>query len=159
MILAIGAITDGADGTARSMLLLTGNQKILLYIAAVGLILQFGLDLFLIPRYGIAGAAVAEVAVSIVLSTSMLLGVKRLLKMSPYDGRYLKGLLATVVAGLGLYLIGTRWISVLTIRVAVRGSIAVAIFTVVMLAVGLDSEDRQVAAAVLERYFRQARDR
>ena len=89
----------------------------------------------------------------------MLLGVKRLLKMSPYDGRYLKGLLATVVAGLGLYLIGTRWISVLTIRVAVRGSIAVAIFTVVMLAVGLDSEDRQVAAAVLERYFRQARDR
>jgi len=42
MILAIGAITDGTDGTARSMLLLTGNQKILLYIAAVGLILQFG---------------------------------------------------------------------------------------------------------------------
>jgi len=158
MILSIGAVIDSADGTALSMLLLTGHQKILLRISAVSLILQFGLDLFLIPRYGIVGAAMAEVGVSIMLSTSMLVAVKRLFGMSPYDGRYLKGLLATVVTGVGLYLTGTHWISIVAIRLIVRGCIAVAIFAAVMLAAGLDSEDRQVVVALVEKYFRRGSD-
>jgi O-antigen/teichoic acid export membrane protein len=158
LILTVAAVTDGADGTARSMLLLTGHQKVLMRISAVGLIVQFGLDLFLIPRYGGTGAAMAEVLVSVVLGASMLLGVKRFLGMLPYDGRYLKGLLATLLTAAGLYLIGTLGISILAIRVALRGGIAIAIFAAIMLAAGLDPEDRQVVAALLERYFRRGRD-
>ena len=43
------------------MLLLTGHQKALLVISAAVLVLQIGLDVVLIPRYGIVGAAVADV--------------------------------------------------------------------------------------------------
>jgi O-antigen/teichoic acid export membrane protein len=155
MILSIGALIDNADGTARSMLLLTGNQKMLLRIAAMSLILQFGLDLYLIPRYGIAGAAVAEVAASILLSASMLVAVKRVLGMSPYDRRYLKGLLAWGVTGAGLYLI--RPPGMLAIRLALRALIACLVFAAVILALGLDSEDRQVALAAFRRSLRQYR--
>jgi O-antigen/teichoic acid export membrane protein len=137
------------------MLLLTGNQKMLLRIAAMSLILQFGLDLYLIPRYGIAGAAVAEVAASILLSASMLVAVKRVLGMSPYDRRYLKGLLAWGVTGAGLYLI--RPPGMLAIRLALRALIACLVFAAVILALGLDSEDRQVALAAFRRSLRQYR--
>ena len=153
LILSIGAIIDSADGTARSMLLLTGHQQVLLRIAAASLPVQIILDVCLIPRFGIAGAAVAEVVLSILLSTWMLLAVRRLLGMSPYDRRYVKGLLATFVAGAGLYLIGTSGISTPAVRLMLRGSLAVAIFGAVMLAAGLDSEDRLLLVAALKRYI------
>lgn len=159
LILSIGAIIDSADGTARSMLLLTGHQQILVRIAAASLVAQIILDVCLIPRFGIAGAAVAEVVLSILLSVWMLLAVRRLLGMSPYDRRYLKGLLATLVTGAGLYLIGSSEISTPAIRLMLRGSIAVAIFGAVMLAAGLDSEDRLLLVAAWKRYFVGDRDR
>jgi len=67
-------------------------------------------------------------------------------------------LLATVITGAGLYLNGTHWISIVAIRLIVRGCIAVAIFAAVMLAAGLDSEDRQVVVALVEKYFRRGSD-
>ena len=155
VILSIGAVIDNADGTTRPMLLLTGHQNVLLRISAVSLILQFLLDLCLIPRYGIAGAALAEVAVSILLSTSKLVAVKWVLGMSPYDGRYLKGILAWAVTGAGLYLIRPRGISIVAMRVTFRACIGVVVFAAVILAAGLDSEDRQVAVAALRRRFRR----
>jgi O-antigen/teichoic acid export membrane protein len=153
VLLSIAAVIDSADGAARPMLLLTGHQKALLRISAVGMIMQFVLDLYLIPRYGIAGAAIAEVIVGVVLTTSKLLAVNRLLGMSPYDRRNVKGLLAAIAAGIGLYLIRPHGISFPAIRLILRAVLAVAIFAAAMLAVGVDLEDKQVVVAIWEKYF------
>jgi len=155
VILSIGAVIDAASGTARSMLLLTGHQKALLLISGVILVLQVGLGLYLIPRYGIAGAAVARVIAAVVLNASVLLAINNALGLSPYDRRYLKGLLAAAMAAAGLFLVSPRGIPVLTLRLMLRGVVAMGIFAAVLLATGLDSEDRQVVASVLEKTLRQ----
>jgi O-antigen/teichoic acid export membrane protein len=155
VILSIGALVDAATGTARSMLLLTGHQKALMLISAGVLVLQIGLDVCLIPRYGIAGAAVAEVVAAVALNSSMLIAIKSTLGLSPYDRRYLKGSLAAVITAAGLFFIRPRGVSVLVIRLMLRAVIATAIFAAVLLVVGLDSEDRQVVSSVLEKRLRQ----
>jgi O-antigen/teichoic acid export membrane protein len=152
LILSIGAIVDSADGTARSMLLLTGHQQVLVRIAGASLLVQIILDVALIPRFGIAGAAAAEVGVSILLSTWLLLTVRRVLGMSPYDRRYFKGLVATLLTGAGVYLIGTWGISTSAIRLMLRGSVAVALFGAFMLVAGLDSEDRLLLVTAWKRF-------
>ncbi len=155
VILSIGALIDASTGTARSMLLLTGHQKALLVISASVLVLQIGLDIFLIPRYGIIGAAVADVVAAVAINSSVIIAVRSTLGLSPYDRRYVKGLLATAVTAMGLFFIRPRGISVLVIRLGLRGVIAAVIFGAVLLATRLDSEDRQVVTSVLEKRFRR----
>jgi O-antigen/teichoic acid export membrane protein len=157
VLLSIASVIENAAGTAGSMLMLTGHQKTLLRISAICLILQFGLDLYLVPHYGIVGASIAEVAVSFSVATSKLIAVKRVIGLSPYDRRYWKGLLAMVITAAGLYLIRPHGFSILTITVMLRAALALAIFAAVMIAAGLDAEDRQVLAAAFagfsKRYF------
>ncbi len=155
VILSVGALIDGSTGTARSMLLLTGHQKALLVISAAVLVLQIGLDVVLIPRYGIVGAAVADVIAAVAINSSVLIAIKSTLGLWPYDRRYVKGLLATAATVTGLFFIRPHGISMLVIRLGLRGVIATVIFAAVLLATGLDSEDRQVVTSVLERRFRR----
>jgi len=61
MILAFGQFINAISGSVGYILNMTGSQKILQYTAMISAIINIILNYFLIPEYGLTGAAIATV--------------------------------------------------------------------------------------------------
>lgn len=153
IILASAQLVNVATGSVGNMLIMSGHQRVwflnTLSVAAANVLL----NLILIPRLGIPGAAIAT---GISIAGLFLLGlieVRLILRMSPYDRRYLKGIAAGVVAaGIALSIhfmlpeslpLG---LSLLVQVMAILGG-----FTAVLVSLGLDPEDRTIWRVVRAR--------
>jgi O-antigen/teichoic acid export membrane protein len=90
MIGAVGQLFNCAVGSVGFLLLMSGNQAQLMKIEAVSATLMVGLNIFLVPRFGIAGAAIAATVTTVVTNTWALISVRRILKVFPYNAGYLK---------------------------------------------------------------------
>ena len=98
----IGQIVNCAVGSVGFLLLMSGNQTELLRIEAVNAALLVGLNVFLVPRFGIAGAAVAATLTAATTNLWALKSVRRLLKIFPYHSGYFKLIAPAFGAALGL---------------------------------------------------------
>jgi len=79
------------------MLTMTGREK-LEFLNDVGiLILNILLNLILIPKFGILGAAIATAVSLILLNIIRVLEVYIFLKMHPFDPKFLKCIFSTVL--------------------------------------------------------------
>ena len=70
-ILAVGRLTDVAFGSAALVLSMTGYQRIAAVTFASVVVINFMLNLFLIPKFGIEGAAFASI-ISLVIAKLIL---------------------------------------------------------------------------------------
>ncbi len=59
-ILLLGQLVNAATGSVGSMLTMTGHERHAAVVMAVAAIVQIGLSVILIPRFGIEGAAIAS---------------------------------------------------------------------------------------------------
>jgi O-antigen/teichoic acid export membrane protein len=73
-ILSLGYIIFNFFGPNRPTLIVTGNTRFVMFSSLIAVILNIGLDLILIPQFGIVGAATAS-AISLV-SISLVMGYK-----------------------------------------------------------------------------------
>lgn len=85
-------------GDVGWVLAMCGRQKLWFYIIITMAALNIGINLLLIPKFGIAGAAMATGISMVGLHLVGLVVVRYLLKLFPFDSRHLKGLAAGVVA-------------------------------------------------------------
>ena len=90
MIGAVGQVFNCAVGSVGFLLLMSGNQAQLMKIEAVNAALMIGLNIFLVPRLGIAGAAIATTVTTVATNIWALTSVRRILKVFPYNAGYLK---------------------------------------------------------------------
>ena len=90
MIGAVGQVFNCAVGSVGFLLLMSGNQAQLMKIQAVNAALMIGLNILLVPRLGIAGAAIATTVTTITTNIWALTSVRRILKVFPYNAGYLK---------------------------------------------------------------------
>jgi len=77
IFLSCGRLISSFSGSVGNILQMTGNQNIFSKILFLGAILNVVLNLILIPRYGINGAAVASMSSLILWNLSMVLVVKK----------------------------------------------------------------------------------
>jgi O-antigen/teichoic acid export membrane protein len=61
-VLVLGVVARAAVGPAESLLTMSGNQNVCALVYALTLALNVGLNLILIPQYGLWGAAIATTA-------------------------------------------------------------------------------------------------
>jgi len=61
-IMVIGVVARASVGPAESLLNMAGKQKICAIVYAITLVVNICLSIFMIPRYGLAGAACATAA-------------------------------------------------------------------------------------------------
>ncbi|HZQ17427.1 MAG TPA: flippase [Terriglobales bacterium] len=92
----IGQLFNCSVGSVGYLLLMSGNQKELIRIQATTAALLIGLNLLLIPRMGIMGAAVAVMTSTITTNVWGLISVRRLLNIFPYHTGHLRLLLPAV---------------------------------------------------------------
>jgi O-antigen/teichoic acid export membrane protein len=107
-ILSLAMLVDLGTGTIGVVLLMGGKSWWNLFNMAVALALNIGLNIWLTPRYGMNGAAVAW-AVSITVANLLALGeVWLFLGMRPFGRGYLPAVGASLacIGGLGLLLRG-----------------------------------------------------
>jgi len=89
-ILSVGFVTIGMTGLTGEILVAIKKTRLNLLNEIIGAGLNVGLNILLIPRYGIMGAAIAT-AVSILLRELVSLGfVYKELKIHPYNIQYAK---------------------------------------------------------------------
>jgi O-antigen/teichoic acid export membrane protein len=100
VILALAGLFAMTTGPALTVLLMGGKSGWILAVSAVSLILNVALNLLLIPRLGISGAAVAWAATIGLNNLAGVTLVRRLLGLSPFGaGAGAVALAATVCFG------------------------------------------------------------
>jgi O-antigen/teichoic acid export membrane protein len=160
MIGAVGQLFNCAVGSVGFLLLMSGNQAQLMKIEAVNVALMIGLNIFLVPRLGIAGAAIATTITTIITNVWGLISVRRILKVFPYNAGYLKlawpsafAIAGTLALARVMGGVHAQW------KVAGAGLLfAYAIFIGLIFFFGLDQDDldlAQIAWARVGQVFRK----
>ena len=93
-ILAIAFIFNLGTGNISLLLLMMGHSGLNLINSAVVLSVNVGLDILLIPRYGLEGAAVGWAVAIIAVNVAGLVEVHHLIRLNPFGVGYSKVLLA-----------------------------------------------------------------
>jgi len=135
------------------MLQMSGKQDVELINAVVMLISNIALNFWLIPIYGILGAAMATGASFAVINIARIVEVYKLLRMHPYDTNYHKPFVAGfVVIFLSVFLSLLNisrpyWIiSMVTLSI---------VYVVVLYFLGLEYEDKMIWETIKRRISNQ----
>lgn len=86
--LGVGQAVNVATGGVGFLLMMTGREHVWLRWTAVGLLLNVPLNLVLIPRWGVAGAAMATALSIAVLYGGAVLSARRLVGTWPWGREY-----------------------------------------------------------------------
>lgn len=147
-ILTIAQFINVGTGAVGFLLIMTGRQNKWLIISAGAVFLNLVLGILLIPQYGINGAAVADSFSTIFLFLMGLYQTKHLLRLWPYDRRFLKGILALMIPVFLLFFFPRDQFGNL-VELFFIGLIAHLGFAAGLLALGLDQEDKAFIQTVL----------
>ena len=148
-ILTVGFFSHAATGRNRETISAIGFTKYVFLSNVVAFVANVALNLLLIPRYGIAGAAVASASSYLFLNAFVNVVLKWRFDLSSFSGPVIR-----TFVGLGLFVVPpailvSRWVSLslytLPVILAISGLATVA---VVGICGGLQSEDRIVVEQV-----------
>lgn len=156
-ILAGCFLLSTSTGSVGFLLQMTGKQDFELMNALITLTLNIGLNLLLIPPYGVMGAAIATGLSLIFVNLLKLIEVNYLLKIQPYDNKYLKPLGAIVLTAF-LGLVGrtffhTTFEGIWPVSIVTLGLI----YFYLLYIFGLSKEDRAIILAVRKKVKRFAK--
>jgi O-antigen/teichoic acid export membrane protein len=146
----VGQLVNCGVGSVGYLLLMSGHQNRLVKIQAVMTVVTVALNLVLIPGLGIMGAALAAATTNVISNVWYLRQVRHSMGISPYNRGYKQMLIPTLAMVSTTVLLRTQWISIKPFWIGFLLGLAVAyvVFILVMLALGLDEDDRLVVSSV-----------
>ncbi len=143
-IIGVGQLVNVATGAIGLLLSLAGYERTWLKICALFLGLNLLLNLLLVPSFGIIGAASASAITVAGMHSSGLYFVRKELGFWPYDRRHLKGLLAFLASMLAVLPLRDI-VQLPDLQLALfHALVAGVVFLGVLLALGLQPEDKEV---------------
>jgi O-antigen/teichoic acid export membrane protein len=149
MILALGKLVDAATGPCGLMLNMSGLVRTNMVDNMVALVLNVALNLLLIPRYGINGAALAWAVSLTVVNVARVEQVRRSLGVLPFGRATAKGMVAGMVALTSA--VAVRTLVPSTGQLLVGLPVLVAVYVGVLLTLRIDADDRATLRAVVGR--------
>jgi O-antigen/teichoic acid export membrane protein len=150
VILALGQLVNAATGPCGTVLNMSGRVGLNMADNIAALLLNVLLNLWLIPAYGIIGAAVAWAVSLAVVNVARVLQVRAVTGALPVTAGMLKGLLAglaALLAGLVVRLLVPGWPA----QLAVGLPVVAAGYLAAVLALGLSREDTMVLRTLTRR--------
>jgi O-antigen/teichoic acid export membrane protein len=148
-ILAWTNLVNTGTGICGTVLDMTGNTSLKLVNSLVTFALAIGLNILLIPRWGLMGAATASLAGAVTVNLLRLLEVFILFRLLPYNSSCAKPVVAGLVALAAAW--GMRQLLPIQTDLFFLAMNVILIFAVhagVILLLGLSQEDRAVLARV-----------
>jgi O-antigen/teichoic acid export membrane protein len=154
-ILAVGQLVNVATGTAASVLAMIGRARMSVLNSVFCLSLAVGLDLLMIPPWGILGAAIANATSLAAVNVLRVIQIRQVLGILPYDRRFLRPLGAGLIGGTAALLLPLASLDPLP-RLALRVLVLGVVYLGALAAFGIDPADRVVACALRDRLRRPA---
>ena len=153
VILASAQVLNLGLGAVGLTLVMTGNQNRWLGITVISLVANITLNLVLIPRFGLIGAAFSTAAAFLFSGVFGLITLFRRERLWPHDKRIFKGLFAGVVTtGILLLLKHTvQFHGRLDILIHLFASLIS--FGGIILLLGLDEEERHLIGWIRSRFY------
>lgn len=149
VILSVGKLVDSAAGPVVLMLMMCGRPRIVMANSIIIFAIDVCLCVFLIPRYGISGAALASAFTIALVNISALAGVTLLLKLQPFSLNYVKVVMATLISAGSAFtlkqLMPYPW------NLIAGFSVFIVSYVFIIVSTAIDSSDLAVAAAIKER--------
>ena len=105
VILTGATFIQAIFGAAGPTLSMSGHTKLVLWNTIGAFALNFGLNIYLIPNYGIIGAAIATLTSLIVVGFARTIEVSVILRMNFFDRKVIKPIFAGIMVFTGLLLI------------------------------------------------------
>jgi O-antigen/teichoic acid export membrane protein len=145
LLLTAASFLQATFGLSATVLAMTGHARLSLFNALSALGLQVVLNLLLIPRMGLNGAALATLLLFLLLSTLRLVEIRRILKIHPFGHALWKPLAAGLSAAL-LLLYVRPWLLILPplAGLAAGALLALGSFTALLLLLKLEAEEREI---------------
>jgi O-antigen/teichoic acid export membrane protein len=151
-LLAVGFFASSMFSTIQSLILMTGKSKIRFYNKLFVLIFNLVLNIILVPRYGIDGAAFATMVSLIALSVIHLVESKVLLSFVPFRRKMLRVVMVGVLS-LGILLFVKQFFNSSLLNFVVLGGFFVLIYVVLIIITGsLDRNDFMVLRAFMRKF-------
>lgn len=156
-ILALAQLAGASAGTAGFMLTMSGRYKLMLLNTACACAVSIALSVLLIPRFGMNGAATAGCLSFGVFQVLSAVQVRWTMGMHPYNGGYVKALVAAAVPFAVLAFVKTRMGEPGFVHEIAGYSIVFGVTYVVLLYVlGFAKEDKVVLSALKRKLLRRA---
>lgn len=146
IILACAQLLRMVMGPSGDMLLMSGHATIVMVTDVAGLVVNVALNLWLIPRYGITGAAIAWAVEILLISTASFVQVLWIMRMAPFGAGLAKGAAAASAAFVAALL--ARSLSSGAASLASGGLVVAVVYVGGLWLLGLGAEDRLVLATV-----------
>jgi len=155
MILSLSQLVNSASGPAGYMVLMSGRSRLELLNISVSLVVNLGVCFLLIPRYGAVGAALANLAATLVINLMRATEVGLFMRVHAYDLNYLKPVLAGA-ASAAIVVLGAEPVigETSALRVAILALAMLVSFLAVTIALGLSPKDSEVLDLVKKRLTR-----
>lgn len=139
VFLSIACAINGAFGSSELLLTMAGRSGLNLLNTAFLVAVNLGLNLFLIPRYGIEGAALAAALSMALINLLRVVEVRVCLGVHPFHRPLCKPLAAAVpafVAGLLLMRLGAPW--------SFLSALSLPLYFGLLRAFGMEAGDREL---------------
>jgi len=150
ILLTAASLLQVSFGLSSTVLAMTGYARLSLFNALGALGLQVVLNLILIPRMGINGAALATLLVFFLLSTVRLGEIYILLKIHPFGKALWKPLAAGIVTAV-ILMAARPWLHSIPVFAGfLTGALlAVSSYSALMLLLKLEQEEREIILKAL----------
>lgn len=151
-ILAWRNLINAGTGICGVVLGMTGKTKLKLINTTISVVLTIGLNIVLIPTWGLVGAAVAALASTAISNLLPLIEVFFLYRLLPYNLSFIKPTLAGVIVVVTILWI-QQWLAIEIglISLIVNSSILLTLYFTIVLLLGLSEEDRLVLSRLYKR--------
>ena len=151
-ILVFGFLIGCAVGPTGETLQTYGRTKILMATSYTGAVINILLNFFLIPVYGVNGAAVATGFSFSLVYIIRFLFTYRIVKIQPFELSYLKIILASLIAVFIIYLLTRYVIGVSTFALIVMLFVFLLFyFFLLLLMKSFEEEDLMIMRAIDQR--------
>ena len=146
IILAVGKAIDAATGPCAMMLNMSGRPALNMADNVVALALNIGLNLWLIPRYGILGSAVAWAVALGFVNLARVVQVRLTMRMWPFSTE----IALALVAGAAAVVVGVAVRAVVPEGSSLIAGVLplVATYVAVIVVWGLTDEDRMLLSSL-----------
>jgi len=156
VVLACGQLVYYTTGTAFHMLVMTGRSRLAFANSLAYVVVSLGLNVALIPRFGLMGAAVANSAAVVAYGLVVVAQVHRVTGMHPWSPSFVKPAAAGLAAALGSgWLAGLLPLGPGRLHDLAHLGILLALYPGVLAALRLHPDDRMVVGAVTARVRRR----
>jgi O-antigen/teichoic acid export membrane protein len=155
ILLVIGQLVLNAAGPLTAVINLSGHPRVTLFDNALVFGANLVLCVFLVPRYGMAGAATSTLVALCTVTLIQVGQVARLFRIHPFRDDQLRCVVAAGLAAAATAAITLLSWPVPLLEVIAGGAIFVTVYAVTIAALGVRPETRELVAAARDRVLRR----